>query len=105
MSAEIKLKIIVGIMCGITLGIPFTPIVCLMRHLFIVPFRYKKMLNKAIEQGHVVKAKLIKVKDAAGEGGHGQLFHQEILYVDYLMMVIYMIQLDLFYMYIKKMIL
>ncbi len=27
---------------------------------------------------------------------HGQLFHQEILYVDYLMMVIYMIQLDLF---------
>ena len=39
MSAEIKLKIIVGIMCGITLGIPFTPIVCLMRHLFIVPFR------------------------------------------------------------------
>lgn len=58
--------------------------------------KYKKMLNKAIEQGHVVKAKLIKVKDAAGEGGHGQLFHQEILYVDYLMMVIYMIQLDLF---------
>ena len=80
MSAEIKLKIIVGIMCGITLGIPFTPIVCLMRHLFIVPFKYKKMLNKAIEQGHVVKAKLIKVKDAAGEGGHLDSSRQEGVY-------------------------
>lgn len=46
MSAEIKLKIIVGIMCGIPLGIPFTPIVCLMRHLFIVPLNIRKCLIK-----------------------------------------------------------
>lgn len=42
--------------------------------------KYKKMLNKAIEQGHVVKAKLIKVKDAAGEGGHLDSSRQEGVY-------------------------
>ncbi len=80
MGAEIIIKIIVGIMCGFTLGIPFTPIVCLMRHLFIVPFRYQKMLDKAIKEGHVVKATLIKAKDAAGEGGHLDSSRQEGLY-------------------------
>lgn len=38
------------------------------------------MLNKAIEQGHVVKAKLIKVKDAAGECGHLDSSRQEGVY-------------------------
>lgn len=44
MSLETKIMIIVGIGSGIILGIPFTPIVCLMRHVLIVPFTHKKIM-------------------------------------------------------------
>lgn len=69
MALETKIMIIVGIGSGIILGIPFTPIVCLIRHVLIVPFKHKKILEKAKREGHVVKAKLIKATDAPWEGG------------------------------------
>ena len=69
MSLETKIMIIVGIGSGIILGIPFTPIICLMRHVLIVPFTHKKILQKAISEGHVVKAKLIKASDVMEEDG------------------------------------
>lgn len=67
MSIEIKLNILVGIMCGVILGIPFTPIVCLLRKLLIVPFTHKRILKKSIKEGHIVKAILIKATNAKGD--------------------------------------
>ena len=71
MALETKIMIIVGIGSGIILGIPFTPIICLIRHVLIVPFKHKKILEKAKRDGHVVKAKLIKWHDAPSEWGDG----------------------------------
>ena len=81
MSLETKLMIIVGIGSGIILGIPFTPIICLMRHVLIVPFTHKKILQKAISEGHVVKAKLIKASDVMEEDGSTNSSKQIGLYV------------------------
>ncbi len=69
MQIEFAIKIVVAIGAGVILGIPFTPVVCLMRHVFILPFIHKKIVEKAKKEGHVVKAKLIKASDAPGEGG------------------------------------
>lgn len=81
MSLETKIMIIVGIGSGIILGIPFTPIVCLMRHVLIVPFTHKKILQKAISEGHVVKAKLIKASDVMEEDGSTNSSKQIGLYM------------------------
>ncbi len=71
MDSQITTEVIVksGIILGIIFGIPFTPVICLLRKMFIVPFKHQRILKKAINDGHVVKAKLIKSKDDIDERG------------------------------------
>lgn len=71
MGSQITTEVIVksGIILGIIFGIPFTPVICLLRKMFIVPFKHQRILKKAINDGHVVKAKLIKSKDGIDERG------------------------------------
>lgn len=42
-----------------------TPVFCYLRKVFYVPFARKKMLEKAIAEGHVVQARLVKEHNIA----------------------------------------
>ena len=45
MDSQITTEVIVksGIILGIIFGIPFTPVICLLRKMFIVPFKHQRI--------------------------------------------------------------
>ena len=49
-----------GISVGLNLAVLLTPIVCLLRTIFYVPFIRKKLLEDAKKNGHIIKATLKK---------------------------------------------
>lgn len=51
---------ILGMMLGFAISLPVTPIFCILRTIFYVPFIRKKLQAKAEAKGHVVIGKLIK---------------------------------------------
>jgi len=75
-----KIKIILAIILGFIYGVPFTPVVCLFRILLVVPFTKGKMLDKAIKQGHIVEARLIRQHDGAGKDGFSNSSRQVGVY-------------------------
>ena len=60
MEAKIIAYILIGIFGGPLAAIALTPIVCLLRKIFFVPFIRKSLREKAKEKGHVVQATLQK---------------------------------------------
>lgn len=58
MEAKIIAYILIGIFGGPIAAIPLTPIVCLSRKIFFLPFIRKSLIEKAKENGHVVEAHL-----------------------------------------------
>lgn len=60
MEAKIIAYILIGIFGGPLAAIVLTPIVCLLRKIFFVPFIRKKLREKAERKGHVVEAHLLK---------------------------------------------
>lgn len=63
MAAIILVMVILSFIFGPIISLVITPFVSLLRKIFIVPFYRKKLLNKAIADGHIVTAKLVKSYD------------------------------------------
>lgn len=59
---SIAAALIAGVL-GPMLAVFLTPMYVLFRKIYIVPFKRKKLLQKAIEQGHVVTAKYVRSHD------------------------------------------
>jgi len=51
---------VLGMMLGFALSLPVTPIFCLLRKIFYVPFIRKRLKEKAEAEGRVVIGKLVK---------------------------------------------
>lgn len=60
MEMKIIAYMIVGISLGLTVSIALTPIFCLLRKIFFVPFIREKLRQEAIRKGHVIEASLQK---------------------------------------------
>lgn len=60
MEAKIIAYILIGVFGGPVAAIVLTPIVCLLRKIFFVPFIRKELREKAERKGHVVEAHLLK---------------------------------------------
>ena len=60
MEAKLIVCILAGVFFGPVISLVITPIFCLLRVIFYVPFIRRKLLEKAKEDGHVVEAHLIK---------------------------------------------
>lgn len=60
MEAKIIAYILIGIFLGPVASLAITPIFCLLRKLFFVPFIRKSLREKAERKGHVVEAHLLK---------------------------------------------
>ena len=60
MSAETIAGIMIGIFAGPIFAIGLTPIVMLLRAIFVLPFLRKGYKERAIEKGNVIQAKLVK---------------------------------------------
>ena len=71
MNSEIISKIIIGSAFGIGIAIFLTPIYVYLKKIFYNPTQNKKLLDKAIKQGHIVNAKLIKTNDILKDNGFG----------------------------------
>lgn len=63
MNSEVIAKVLISIPFGIVISLFITPIFIFMRKIFYGPLTNKKLLEKAIKDGHVVQAKLIKRYD------------------------------------------
>lgn len=71
MQSKILAMIIIAIALGPIISLLITPLFCLFRKMFFVPFIRKKLVRKATEKGHVVTATLGKSGDIITE--HGEL--------------------------------
>ena len=60
METKIIAYILIGVFGGPVAAIVLTPIVCLLRKIFFVPFIRKSLREKAERKGHVVEAHLLK---------------------------------------------
>lgn len=60
MEAKIITYILIGIFLGPVASLAITPVFCLLRKLFFVPFIRKSLREKAGRKGHVVQATLQK---------------------------------------------
>lgn len=60
MSSEIIARVIVAMCFGIALSLFITPIFVFIRKIMYGPFSNKKLLKKAIDEGHIVQAKLVE---------------------------------------------
>lgn len=60
MTAKIIAYILIGICLGPIFSVGVTPIFCLLRKIFYVPFIRKSLIEKAERKGHVVQATLQK---------------------------------------------
>lgn len=58
MSDNVLGTLLYALIRGLFFSFPVTPVFCYLRKVFYVPFAQKNMLEKAIADGHVVKAKL-----------------------------------------------
>ena len=72
MNTRIVALLILSVGAGFGLSVFATPVFCIFRKIFIVPFLKKKILRDAIRQGHVVQAYLIDESDVYyATGGDG----------------------------------
>lgn len=73
MDTYLIAKIIACVLIGIPLGpmasVVLTPIFCVLRTIFFVPFIRKKLQKEAIKKGHVVEATLQKFHSLGDEEG------------------------------------
>ena len=69
MDTKLIVKLLIGLIMGAILALPLTPVFCLLRKMFYVPFIQKKVVNEAIEMGHVVTATLERASDSMEERG------------------------------------
>ena len=60
MNAAVMTAVLVSIMVGAVLAVPLTPVMCLLRKIFYVPFIRSRLVEKAAAEGHVVTAYLEK---------------------------------------------
>lgn len=60
MEAKIIAYVLIGIFLGPVASLAITPVFCLLRKLFFVPFIRKSLREKAERKGHVVEAHLLK---------------------------------------------
>lgn len=60
MNVRIMTTLLVSTMVGIMLAVPLTPVMCLLRKIFFVPFIRSRLVEKAVAKGHVVTAYLQK---------------------------------------------
>ena len=68
MEAKIIACALIGIFSGPIFSLAVTPIFCLLRTIFYVPFIRKKLLEKAKQQGHIFEATLKKSYDVMEDG-------------------------------------
>lgn len=64
MEVKIIAYMLVGIFLGLIASIVVTPIFCLLRTIFFVPFIREKLRKEAIRKGHVIEASLQKSYNA-----------------------------------------
>lgn len=67
MEAKIIACILIGIFFGPVASLAITPIFCLLRIIFYVPFIRKSLREEAERKGHVVKASLKKNHDLVSQ--------------------------------------
>lgn len=60
MSANIIAYVLIGVFHGPVVSLAITPLFCLLRKIFFVPFMRKSLIEKAERKGHVVEAHLLK---------------------------------------------
>lgn len=60
METKIIAYVLIGIFLGPVASLAITPLFCLLRKLFYVPFIRKSLREKAERKGHVVEAHLLK---------------------------------------------
>lgn len=60
MEAKIIAYVLIGVFLGPVASLAITPVFCLLRKIFFVPFIRKSLIEKAKEDGHVVQATLQK---------------------------------------------
>ena len=74
MLSSIFASITMGFTISLNLSLFATPIIVFLRTIFIIPFKQKKMVQKALDKGHYVDAKLVKTYDDWYEKDDGS-FH------------------------------
>jgi len=60
---------LLGIILGPILSIVITPLVCLLRKVFVLPIIRPKIRKKVLEKGHIVTAHLIRQNDILNDNG------------------------------------
>lgn len=60
MEAKILAYVLIGIFLGPIFSLAVTPIFCLLRKIFFVPFIRKNLREKAEKKGHIIEAELQK---------------------------------------------
>ena len=60
MDVRIMTALLVSAMVGMMLAVPLTPVMCLLRKIFYVPFIRGRLMEGAVAKGHVVTAHLEK---------------------------------------------
>ena len=68
MEVKIIAYVLIGIFLGPVASLAITPLFCLLRKLFYVPFIRKSLREKAERKGNVVEAHLLKSHNADGIG-------------------------------------
>ena len=63
-----------GLVAGPILSLILTLILQILRNIFYVPFVRKRLFDKAVAQGHIVKAKLVSRTDIMDPGENGMRF-------------------------------
>ena len=69
MVAKIIAYVLIGIFLGPVASLAITPLFCLLRKLFYVPFIRKSLQEKAERKGNVVEAHLLKSHDIRDSNG------------------------------------
>ena len=70
---ELIENFVVGIVYGLLVSAAITPIFCVARKIWYVPLMRQKYVKKAIENGRVVQAKLVKSWDSWNQSESGAL--------------------------------
>ena len=70
---ELIENFVVGIVYGLLVSIAITPLFCFVRKIWYVPLVQKKYVKKAIEDGRVVQAKLMKSWDSWNQSESGAI--------------------------------
>lgn len=72
MDVRTVTALLVSAIVGTTLAVPLTPVMCLLRKMFYVPFIRQRLVDEAVEKGHIVTAFLEKsseLYDVDKDGG------------------------------------